>query len=208
MPPLKLTTQQQKVVATLAGLAIIILGIYGGLMVWMGQQLTSSSAQIKASSQQLEILKTATLLEPHLQEQHRALIASMQDWREKLLNYSSTATVIEQISEYASQSGVKILSILPQTDMISSPPASPGAADPKLPKLPYRLIPIQVEAQGGYHQVGQFVDLLEATPVPMQIVSVRLMSGAKDVPRHRVQLLVRACIGLPQEQEAGKPGTS
>ncbi len=204
---IKLAPRQQKTVLVIAGLGVVTAGIYLGLiMLPMWNQYTNFSSQITQARQQLGILQAVTVREPQLHQQHRDLLQSVRSWRERLPRAGETSSVIEHISEFAAQAGVKVLSIVPLTDA-SAPVA---ASKPASAKPPYYTVPIQMEAMAGYHQLGRFVDLIEGTSTPMQIVSLRVAGNLKDSARHRVRLMIQAYVASESlgDEAASKEETS
>ena len=111
--------------------------------------------------------------------------------------------VIETISELADQNGVKLQSILPQRTM----PAPPKVAASPTPAL-YKDIPLQLEALGGYHQLGSFVASLESAAQPIRVRSFRLSANPREARRHNLRMTVAGYFSTTPRSTAGSATAS
>src|SRR3989338_2900230 len=92
-------------------------------------------------------------------------------------------------SGLASQTQVKIQTIFPQRPL-NQPDDRLLAAQGKTATelMVYKEIPIQIDAQANYHQLGTFLSLVEASKKPMQVTTLRVSSNPKEPRWHNVSL--------------------
>ena len=55
-------------------------------------------------------------------------------------------------------------------------------------------LPVQVEASGGYHQIGQFIEKLEGSNNFIRVQELRIKSDPNDVWHHQATLLLDAYL--------------
>ncbi len=71
----------------------------------------------------------------------------------------------------------------------------------------YYAFPISLEAQGGYHDIGRFVDQLEKDNVYKSIVALTVESNAKDPAQHTVKLIIKTILLDKIEKSENKKGS-
>jgi len=93
------------------------------------------------------------------------------------------SSLLEDFSNVAESSGVKILRLKPLED--------PGSiSKTKGPSLPYSEFPILIEARAGYHQVGYFVNKLENMDRFIKITDVDIDGNTQDPRRHNIKMRI------------------
>ena len=71
----------------------------------------------------------------------------------------------------------------------------------------YYSFPISVEAQGGYHDIGRFVDQLEKDNVYKSISAVTIESNPKDPDQHTVKLIIKTILLDKIEKSENQKGS-
>ncbi|MBI4322675.1 MAG: type 4a pilus biogenesis protein PilO [Candidatus Omnitrophica bacterium] len=137
--------------------------------------------QVRLAKQQLRDIEQALIQEPQLQQQRRQLEDRMARLRTTVLTEDELPTMIEQLTDLAGQTGVKIQLISPQR-------AFPASLSPDA----YKEIPIQIEALAGFHQLGTFLSRVELGTQPMQVRTLRISENPKLLRRHLVKLTLLA----------------
>ena len=99
-------------------------------------------------------------------------------------------SLLEELSEVAIESGVKILSIKPIT--------MPETAADK--SGIYRQVPISIEAKCGYHDLGLFIQKLESLDRFMKISDIYLESNKSDAIRHNAKLEITTYTLIKEEK--------
>ncbi len=121
------------------------------------------------------------------------LRASISKYDEKIEHYGDLLpteqgipALLENLSDIARSSGMKIISIVPLEDK--------GAAIQR--GQAYQAIPIQITAKAGYHELGRFVSTLENSGRFMKIADMRIRANAANPKKHDVELLILTYILL------------
>jgi len=91
--------------------------------------------------------------------------------------------ILEDFSNVAESSGVKILRIKP----LEAPVI---ASSQKVTNDPYSEIPILIEARAGYHQLGAFVDKIENMDRFIKITDIDIAGTDKDPRRHDIKIRI------------------
>ena len=197
--------------------AILVGGALGLLVIWMyvtmilkplWREAASLGGQVLTARQQLAALRQATTNEATLREQHRRLQEDVLSSRGDLPSEEELPAVIEFLSGLASQTQVKIQTIFPQRPI--------GALDDRLmgdkaktpaERMVYKEIPIQIDAQASFHQLGTFLALVEASDKPMQVSTLRISGNPKDPRWHNVNLSILSYFAV-REANASAQGSA
>ena len=128
----------------------------------------------------------------------------LQGYEKALPPYREMPNILQKIAEVAYESKVKIAKIEPlrtekpveavKAKVIA--PAKPGAKPetPKKPAMIYTEIPIQIEAKGGYHALGGFINMIETSDNIMSVGDIDVWANPDDIQNHNVKLLVIAYV--------------
>lgn len=145
--------------------------------------------------------------------QLQARLASMQErlkgYEMALPAYREMPNILQKIAEVAYVSKVKIIKIEPlrtekPAEAAKAKTAAKPGAKPEAPKKPeaiYTEIPIQVEARGGYHALGEFINMIETSDNIMSVGDIEIKANPDDIQNHNAKLLVIAYV-LRQEAPA------
>jgi len=112
---------------------------------------------------------------PLLEAKEEKLRSKIDYYEKRLPSEKEIPKLLEQLSEIALGSNVKILAITPVEVK-----SDEGAI--------YKQIPISIEAKCGYHQLGQFIQKLEHAARFMKIGNIYIEADQSDISRHRVKL--------------------
>lgn len=191
--------REQRVLVFVGGLAILTAWVYAVYIIGPLRRETSElGRQIREAREQLRILEVALSSEAGLEEKSRRLRESVQALRGSLTPEAELPSVIELLTELASQTQVKVQAIVPQRPAEPMEPTAPdagqGSSSTSLPTVYYREIPIHIDALAGYHQLGTFLNLVETADKPMQLLSLRISANPKEPRWHRVKLLVQSYV--------------
>jgi Tfp pilus assembly protein PilO len=134
----------------------------------------------------------------------------VQDYKSALLPYSDMPNILQNISDVASESKVKITKIEPlkegQQQHGAVSPAN-GFGNPQENAISgnngllYIEMPIKIEARGGYHALGKFINGIENAKNIMAIGDLEIISNSDDMYSHSARFLVVAYI-LREETQA------
>ena len=118
---------------------------------------------------------------PLLEKKEKTLRAKIEFYEKHLPTEREIPKLLENLSDLATQSNVKILSITPV--MI---PAEESETQPI-----YKEIPINVEAKCGFHQMGELFQKLEHGDRFMKISGITINADTSDIFRHRLRFGIR-----------------
>ena len=198
---LTLTSREQRIILIGACLAVAILWVYvTAIMQPLQREATNMQQQVRSAREQLRALELSTANEATLREQHRQLSETVETLRKALPGEAELSSVIERISDLASQSSVKIQTVFPQHPV--APQDREGA--PTGAARVYKEIPIQIDALAGYHQLGTFLSLIEQGDKPMQLSALRVSASAKEMRRHEIKLLIRSYFAVKDAESSSE----
>jgi type IV pilus assembly protein PilO len=98
--------------------------------------------------------------------------------------------LLEDLSNMAKTSGIKILSITP----VVAPPREGRARKDQI----YQEMPIMITAKSGYHELGQFLASLENASRLMKVVDIDIKANKATPRKHDVELVVSTFILLKE----------
>ena len=210
----KFSPREQKTLALVVGLGIVILWVYVSFILGpLMREVGELGQQVHERSEELRVLKTAVAGEETLREQQRQLQVAVASMQQLMPSEEELPAVIETLSDLAGQSQVKIQTIFPlrtgsegaaRKEKDRDKNRSTGPAQPDL----YKEVMIQIDALAGFHQLGSFLSLVEQGAKPMRVASLRITQDPKETKRQRIKLLLQSYFtpaggaGAPQEDAA------
>jgi len=123
--------------------------------------------------------------ESRIKKQHNELSKQVKLSEQQLAGHDEIAVLLEDFSSVAESSGVKILRIKPLETLDNISQTDRGF---------YSEFPILIEARGGYHQCGVFVNNLEGMTTFIRIDDVDVRGRSQDPRRHDIRLRVTTYI--------------
>ena len=174
----------------IVGLGVIILWVYAVyIMGPLMREAAELRRQMRAAHDQLKTLELTTSNETILQEQSRQLDQSVMALRRLLPGEEELSSVIERLSDLANRANVKIVTISPKiAEGLRGEASNKGG---EAPSPYYKVIPIQIDAEAGYHQLGSFLGGMESDAKPMRVFSLKISGDAKAPTHHRIKLVIR-----------------
>ncbi|MDP2942553.1 MAG: type 4a pilus biogenesis protein PilO, partial [Candidatus Omnitrophota bacterium] len=126
----------------------------------------------------------------------------LKDYKTALPPYSDMPNVLQSISNIASEAKVKIIKIEPLKVEQQQGAIAPGSAVVKPQAKPeagkggllYTAVPIKIEAKGGYHALGKFINDIEASKNVMAIGDLEIETSSDDMFNHNARLLIIAYV--------------
>lgn len=175
MPDLK---EKQKIYILAAIFGIVGLMLYYNLL--LKPQFSSFIARNKEFRIVKERVKNGEALvadEAGIRKQHDNFKKQASYLEKRLPGQDQISSLLEDFSNVAESSGVKILRIKPLE-------APAPLSKQKSVNNSYTEFPILIEARAGYHQFGAFVNNLETTDRFIKITDIDMAGTDKD-PRHQ-----------------------
>ena len=167
--------------------AIIIIGYYFLFLTPVMAKLTSA---FRESAKIQNMISKARLSINSMARMKREIeeLRSREDfYGTKLPEEEEFPAVLENLSNMARNSGMKITKIMPRKD-------SPRPFEEAVESPIYRQQAILIDAQCGYHQLGTFIAELESAERFMKISDIKITRGKTNPKRHNVQLVVKTFI--------------
>ncbi|MFA6356695.1 MAG: type 4a pilus biogenesis protein PilO [Candidatus Omnitrophota bacterium] len=203
MPGLPNMSKEQKEKLVLVGIGVAI--AFFALIQFSTVPLLKGIGKLnKDIVKEREDLKKADNLiksKPQLEKRLELLSAKLGEYENAIPPHTEMPNILQEISGIASETKVKISKIEPLRSEKQAEPskadkakqaAKPGAD--KKPKSLYTEIPIQVEAKGGYHALGEFINRIETADNVMSIGDIEIRANADDITNPGARLLVVAFV--------------
>ncbi len=191
----RFSPREQRVILLGGVGALVILWVY---VVYLVQPLiahmSSVAGDVRTARTTLKALEDATAHETSLREQYHQMSESVAALRSTLPGEEELPAMIEFLSGLANQTSVRIQTIFPQRSLQGLGDTAKGG----LPSSPvvYQEIPIQIDALGGYHQLGAFLNLVEASNKPIQLASLHIVANRRESKRHLIKLVLRSYFSV------------
>ncbi len=197
-PNLKFGGPQQRQLLLILSLGLIGAWAYGRIALFPQlRQLSSIGQQIQTSRQELRTLQQVVANEQRVREQHEQVEKTVTSLRSLLPSERDLSSVIEYLSNLAVKAHLKIETISPQ---LAEEPG-PGLPDKRSEDhTVYRVIPIQIDARAGYHEIGTFLNLVETGSIPIEVGSLRIVEDEQEFRRHQMTLVLHAFFAVEQQK--------
>ena len=206
--------REQLLLVAMAFGGIVCLWVYYAYIVKpLAHAIAQQGQQIRDTRVKLQRLQQTIAQEPQLRQEDTRLSETMQNLRTSLPLEAGLPSVIERLSDLASQTSVKIQTIFPQRSVENlsaeassagkGPAAAKGSTAGKPPPALYKEIPIQIDALSGFHQLGNFLARVESGPQPMRLRSLRISANPQETRRHTMKIVVIAYFAAVPEAALG-----
>ena len=191
---------------TLIGIAafIVLFGLIQFAMVPSFRKLGSLKKEIVKEQETLKNDQALIASKSQLQARLASAQEKLKGYERALPRYSEMPNILQKIAEVAYKSKVKITKIEPlraekpaeaaKAKVVA--PAKPGAKPeaPKKPAMIYMEIPIQIEAKGGYHALGEFISMIETSDNIMSVGDIDIGANPDDIQNHSARFLIVAYV--------------
>lgn len=162
-------------------------------------ELNKEIIKLKEDLKKSEILIASV---PQMQNRLAVGQQKLNDYQTALPLRSEMPNILQDISGVAVESRVKLLKIEPlrsekQAMPAAKPPAAKQEAKKDLSKTTqpiYAEIPIQIEARGSYHALGEFINRIETAKNVMSVADVDIERDSDDMFNHDARLLIIAYV--------------
>lgn len=213
--PLNLSkSEMEKMVLMGIGVVVFVFLLLQFVTVPSIRRLGELNKEIIKLRENLKKSETLIAGKPQMDSRMAVLQQKLKDYKSALPPYSDMPNILQSISDIASESKVKITKIEPlkaeqqQTGAVVNPPSPASTLGkpqekpvPSKTELLYTEMPIKIEAKGGYHGLGRFINDIENAKNIMAIGDLEISSNSDDIYNHNVRLLIIAYI-LREEMPA------
>lgn len=150
--------------------------------------LKEINPKLQKLAQDIEKVELWSKKQAEMERQLSELRSKMSHYEVMLLAAEEIPSLLEELSEVAHRSNVKIIGIKPKKMTLSE----------SKPKMPYQEVPISIKAKCGYHQLGRFISRLESADRLFAISDIEIKSVLQRPKSHDVTLIVSTF--LPSEE--------
>lgn len=189
-----LTLVQQKKLLIGVGAVIAAIGWLQFFYLPTQRALSEARSQVEQLSVQLNQVKSGIARLPAMQEEITRLSAEFQLPTTPKPPEQQLPELLDEISKAARRSQIQILGQKPRGNVSALVPGPSG----------YLEVPVMIMATGGYHQIGQFLDLLESSPqLLLRVRELGIMGNPDDLYRHGAFVLFHAYLvpGAPARSD-------
>ena len=168
---------------------IIIFGIAGFALYYnllLKPQFSSFIAKNKEYRIVRDRVKSEEIMianEDAIKRQHENFEKQRDNLERRLPSQDQISSLLEDFSNVAESSGVKILKIKPLE-------ASVAASKQKVTNSAYSEFPILIEARAGYHQLGDFVNKIENMDRFIKVTDMDVAGIDKDPRHHDIKMRI------------------
>jgi Tfp pilus assembly protein PilO len=166
-------------------LLILLLDIFTFLG-WQGMFLKQIDLDNQTIKQDIQSLKTDLQRIDQIKAGLQNSRSQLEAMNVKIRPIEDVPSILEEISRLASDSGIKIDQLTPQTDsqqvLIATGP------------LKYLALPIVIQASSGYHMFGHFLNQLETAKLFFTISSLVIENRGTDIRHHTISAVIKVVL--------------
>ncbi len=171
----------------LIGLLVTILVLdYFCIMQFQIKVLSSLNSKTHSLAQDLKTNKDNIARLDQYRKELNKLNEQLEKIGHKMKSKDEIPLILENITRMADENGLKIDQIMPGTMALESLLKNNEGQ--------YFLIPVVMEAQGGYHDFGRFLNQLEKEEVLFTIPYFTISANNNDPFQHLIKLTINAII--------------
>ena len=168
---------------------IIILGILGIIFLdyWLLIQpviktLTQTFSQTPSVEGECKDLKDDQKNKKFIEKNWSQAKSNLEDAEKRFIAANEMPAFLENISQLAKNSGVKVVSIQPLENQVKK--------EKKDPLNPYAGAPIKMTASAGTHEFGKFLASLETNPTFIRVKDIKISPNTSDDRKHGLDLVI------------------
>ncbi len=162
-------------------------GIVVGLFVWLQlfiipqrSSLMDSCSRNKTIVKDMALLKEKIAKFPEMEKQLIQLAGQYDPRMVTTPPEKQLPEILEVIAQAAKASDVRLLGAKPRMEISDLSPGSSGFLE----------LPVQVDASGGYHQLGLFLDSLESSRMLVRVHELKIQTNPEDIWHHQATFVL------------------
>lgn len=182
----------QKIILGVFGLAILVAGGYFFLLSPKMVEVGDLRGQRAAKQAELMQSRAVAASLARFKQEAQVLRAKLETAKERLPSEKEIPGLYRQVSDLAFQSGLSV-----------------GLFQPKDPvtRDVYQEVPITINAEAGYHQLGSFFDRLARLPRILNLTDLKLAGIARPTGTVRADLILTTYVFRPEGAPPPAPPT-
>ncbi len=171
----------------------ILAAIFGiaGIMIYYTLLLKPQFSGFTAINKEYSVIrdrvkngKALIANETGIRSQYGNLKKQAEYLEKRLPGQDKISSLLQDFSNVAESSGVKILSIKPLEEL------APLSKQPKSANDSYAEFPILIESRAGYHQLGTFISKLETMDRFIKITDLNIIGTDSDPRHHNMKMRI------------------
>ncbi len=187
MPELKLDKSKKKILLVyVSALLLILVGYFCLFLRPSVAKLAGLIPEIRESKIAIKSVQNDLLYEDKLNKRLKILQEKLAGYEKRLSREKELPVLLENLSEMAKESQVRILGIIPYDTRLKA------RKDTGEEKSVYQEVPIAISAQSGYHELGSFINRLENDQRYMQVSHMKIKPSHVDKDQHKIEFVVYA----------------
>lgn len=164
-------------------LAVAIIFTYSRLFIAPTlRTLRDLSPKVAGLKQNIKLAQSSIKSIGILKNQLNDLKQRIGNYENRLPQKKEVPSILQHLSQIATESGVKITSIEPARELIPS-----GSKD-------YTEVPITLTAKCGYHQLATLISKLESSRQFMKVSNIKISHNSNDIYHHNVDLKISTFV--------------
>jgi len=148
--------------------------------------LKDVSPKVSKLAFEIQRVEDWTKKKPRMQRELTKLRSEISRYEGMLPSEKEIPALLEELSQMARESHVKIIGIRPGKNVASEPGKESF----------YQEIPISIKAKSGYHQLGVFISKLEGADRLFAVRDIKIKSNIQTPKKHDVSLTVSSFLLL------------
>jgi Tfp pilus assembly protein PilO len=181
IPELSMDKSKKKILMLYAVGLLVIIGVFFRFFLQPSlEALFTVIPEIRRIKADAKVVTDDFLFEGKLKTRLQTLQAQLGEYEERLSREKEIPQFLENLSDLARHSRVKIVGIAP-----SKTGADQG-------KDVYQVVPIMVYAQSDYHDLGTFINRLENDKRYVQITDMKIRANRQNPMKHDIEFVIQA----------------
>lgn len=184
---LKKAKKNEIIIYAIAASCIVFVGYYFLFLSPVISRFFSVFREVARAQSKLNDARLSINRVPKIKEEIEELRYRTNLYSNKLPKEEEFPVVLESLSDMAKNADVKITKILPVKN-------SATFSEENIKSGTYNQKEISIDAQCGYHQLGEFITALENAERFMEVSDIKIEAGKANPKRHNVQLIVKTFV--------------
>ncbi len=187
MPKISLPTlspqRQKQIVVGISSIVFLIIWL-PFFVVPQRESLADLQARVKKVRSEVAEVRAKMVQLPAMETELRQLASQYDSAVITTPPEEQLPELFEMIAQAARNSQVRLIGVKPKVEIGQVTPGASGFLE----------LPVQVDASGGYHQLGMFVDALERSKSLLRIEELKIQQDPKDIWHHEATFIIHAYL--------------
>jgi len=188
----EIMSDQKKKDSLILGVALIVVVLYVSFLIIPNfTKLSLASSEVRNLNDRISVVNERVKRLDQLTKQLDLLRVEEAGYTEGLPQKREIPKFLEELSQVAKASNVKILSITPMETKKTEEGSNPY----------YSVMLVKITAKSGYHQLGDFVSSLENGKRFIEIEDIVIKNDEGFPRRHDVEMVLKTYVSVENEEK-------